>query len=134
MNTTPFNNMMSTTQHTMDPQLTNLDYKMNINNYKIERWDVILSPNGLNKQPIIYIFPDINFIELMNKHKQILSVRINNTNTMYDNQIVYGTVSKSSFIPNFFSKTQLYVIVLDCGWYGYPNPSSLGTATFGSPV
>jgi hypothetical protein len=104
------------------------------NTYKIQRWDAILSPNGLNKQPMIYVYPDINFIELMNKHNQILSVKIDNTNTIYDGQVLYGTVSRSSFIPNFFSKTQLYTIILDCEWYGYPNPSYLGTAIFGSPV
>ena len=151
MNTIPNNNMMPTMEPTMFPTMqptmmptmqptmmpeTMFPTMKPVANqgYKIERWDVILSPNGLNKQPMIYIFPDINFIELMNKHNQILSVSINNTNTQYDGQVLYGTVSRSSFIPNFFSKTQLYTIILDCEWYGYPNSSSLGTATFGSPV
>ena len=119
--------MMPTTQPTIQPT-------QHVNTYRICRWDVILSPNGLNKQPMIYINPDIKFIELMNKHNQILSVEINNTNTMYDREAFYGTVSRSSFIPNFFSKTHMYVVILDCEWSGYPNPSSLGTATFTSPV
>jgi len=132
MNTTSINTMMPTMEPSM-LQPTMMPIKQSYT-YKIERWDAILSPNGLNKQPMIYIFPDIDFIELMNKHKQILSVSINNTNTQYDGQVLYGTVSRSSFIPNFFSKTQLYAVILDCEWYGYPNISFLGTATFGSPV
>ena len=105
MNTTSINTMMPTMEPSM-LQPTMMPIKQSYT-YKIERWDAILSPNGLNKQPMIYIFPDIDFIELMNKHKQILSVSINNTNTQYDGQVLYGTVSRSSFIPNFFSKTQL---------------------------
>jgi hypothetical protein len=140
MNTIPINTMQPMMQPTMMPTMepTMIPTMQPVTNqgytYKIERWDAILSPNGLNKQPMIYVFPDIKFIELMNKHKQVLSVSVNNTNTQYDGQVLYGTVSRSSFIPNFFSKTQLYTIILDCEWYGYPNPSSLGTATFGSPV
>jgi hypothetical protein len=128
MEPTMFPNIQPTMMPTMQPVIKQG------RTYKIERWDAVLSPNGLNKQPMVYIYPDISFIELMNKHSQILSVKIDNTNTQYDGQVLYGTVSRSSFIPNFFSKTQLYSIILDCEWYGYPNPKILGTATFGSPV
>ena len=141
MNTTPNNNMMTTIQpanvNTMRNNTvinTQQHQPTSQINYEIKRWDVILSPNGLNKQPMIYIYPNIDFINLINNNNEVLSVQIQNTNTIYDGQVLYGTVSRSSFIPNFFSKTQLYVVILDCEWYGYPNPSSLGTATFSSPV
>jgi hypothetical protein len=145
MMTTMYPQTMAPDMSTMGPQtmspsmMTTMGPQMPSNvptqiRYKIHRWDAVLSPNGLNKQPMIYIYPDINFINLIKMHDEILSVQINNTNTLYDGQVLYGTVSRSSFIPNFYSKTQLYVVILDCEWYGYPNPSELGLATFGSPV
>ena len=137
---TTMQSMMPHVQTTMMPTIPDVQTTMMptmqpqpVGSYEIKRWDVILSPNGLNKQPMIFIYPDINFINLINNN-EVLHVQIQNTNTVYDGQVLYGTVSRSSFIPNFFSKTQLYVVILDCEWYGYPNPSTLGTATFSSPV
>jgi hypothetical protein len=98
--------------------------------YKIFRWDGILSNNGINKQPIIYIMPDMDFLEFAKNNSYVLNVEINGTNTIYDGKNLLGSVNTSSFMPNFSAQTNLMVIVLECIWYGLPNPDSLGTATF----
>ena len=98
--------------------------------YEIHRWDGILCPNGLNKQPIIYILPDLSFIEFAKSNRDIVIVEISGTHTIYDGKQVSGSVNTSAFMPNFYDQTHLYVIVLDCVWYGLPEPTSLGSATF----
>ena len=98
--------------------------------YEIFRWDGILSPNGLNKQPIIFIIPDLAFLQFAKSNSDILMVEINGTNTIYDGKSVLGSVNKSSFMPNFAEQTNLYIIILECIWYGTPEINSLGTATF----
>ena len=69
--------------------------------YKIFRWDGILAKNGINKQPIIYIMPDMDFLEFSKSNSYVLNVEINGTNTLYDGKIVLGSVNTSSFMPNF---------------------------------
>jgi hypothetical protein len=101
-----------------------------MSHYQIVRWDGILAKNGINKQPIIFIMPDMDFLEFAKNNNYILSVEINGTNTIYDGKTVLGSVNNSCFMPNFSAQTHLYVIVLDCIWNGLPNPDSLGTATF----
>lgn len=98
--------------------------------YKIYRWDVILAPNGLNKMPIIYVMPDLEFLEFIKNNSYQVMVIINGTNTIYDGKQITGTVNTSSFMPNFSEQTNLYVVMLDCVWYGYPEPQSLGEVKF----
>ena len=98
--------------------------------YQIFRWDGILAANGLNKQPMIYIMPDIAFLQFSEANNGKLVVEIEGTNSIYDGKQISGVVNKSSFMPNFSEETNLYVVVLECDWYGYPDVSSLGTVTF----
>ena len=96
--------------------------------YKIHRWDtVIFSHKKLNPipTPIIYIKCEENLIKFANDNSNTLLVKLNVPDTIYDNKRVIGIFGKSSEIPNcrpiFFENTQLYVIVLQAPWYGYPD-------------
>lgn len=101
-----------------------------MSSYKILRWDAVLAPNGLNKMPIIYIVPDVDFITFASANNDTLLVEINGTNTIYDGKQALGVVNRSSFMPNLESQTNVYVIYLECVWFGYPEPTSLGDAKF----
>ena len=100
--------------------------------YNIERFDVILQ--GDTKYPIIYIKPDIKFLSLVESNFYQVYVCLHNTNTTYDNYWIKGIVSKSCDIPNcrpnYYECTGYYVITLQCPWYGYPSPCSLGQVSF----
>jgi hypothetical protein len=98
--------------------------------YKIYRWDVILAPNGLNKMPIIYVMPDLEFLEFIKNNSYQVMIEINGSNTIYDGKQIFGTVNTSSFMPNFSEQTNLYVVTMECVWYGYPEPESLGNVKF----
>jgi len=92
-------------------------------NYDILRWDSILAENGINKLPIIYIkTDDKNFIEFIKNNNYVIMVDINNTNTIYDEKQIIGTVRKTQ-IPN------IYLIKLNCEWFGYPDINSPGQIT-----
>lgn len=96
--------------------------------YKIHRWDSVLFGNNEYATPIIYVKPDDILFEFAKVNKDALLVRINSTESIYDNKRITGVFSSSSEIPNcrpvFFNKTGLYVIVLQAEWHGYPD--SLG--------
>jgi len=97
--------------------------------YNIERWDAVLFRNGTDPVPIIYVKPDDKLLKFASDNKDALLVKINNPSSIYGGKSIYGVFAKSSEIPNcrpnFFKKTGLYVIVLQAGWYGYPD--CLGT-------
>ena len=100
--------------------------------YKIERWDVILVDN--NRLPIIYVKPDLDFIEFVRRNNYKVFVNIKGTGTIYDNHLIEGIADQSAFVPNcrpnFFANTGLYVITLQSSWSGYPEFEKLGTVVF----
>lgn len=100
--------------------------------YEIKRWDVILV-NG-HRQPIIYVKPDLIFMNFIKESKYNVVCVITETDMVYDNQKIHGIVSESSFVPscrpNFFNDTGLYVIVLNSSWNGYPVTNKLGSVQF----
>ena len=102
--------------------------------YKIERFDVVMFGNSITKVPLIYIKPDLEFLEFAKKNHNVIECEINNTGTIYDGKKIPGMVYKSSNIPsrrdNFFNDTGLYVISLWANWYGYPEHSSNGKVKF----
>ena len=97
-------------------------------NYEIKRWDVILVND--KRIPIIYIKPDIEFMNLIRKNNYNVICFIHGTRTVYDNNKIYGVVNESMYVPNcrpnFFNETGLYVITLDSSWNGYPPENMLG--------
>jgi hypothetical protein len=99
--------------------------------YKIHRWDVIMSGSSNQKVPMIYIKPDLAFLNFIRDNNYAVLCKISGTGTVYDGQMIPGVVAKSADVPscrpNFFEKTGFYVVTLWANWYGYPVPDSLGT-------
>jgi hypothetical protein len=102
--------------------------------YKIERWDAVMFGNSITKSPMIYIKPDITFLQFIRDNKYAVMCNITGTNTIYDGKMIPGIVDKSCYVPNprpnFFKKTGLYVITLMATWNGYPDMNNLGTVSF----
>lgn len=102
--------------------------------YKIERWDVVMFNNSLNKVPMIYIKPDMTFLEFARNNNFVIACEISGTGTVYDGKIIPGVVDKSCYVPNcrpnFCENTGFYVITLWANWYGYPEPGKLGMVKF----
>lgn len=102
-----------------------------MSSYQIERWDVIMSNN--NKVPMLYVKPDLTFLDFIKANNFSVVCEISNTNNnFYDKKRFNGVVNRSSNIPNcrpnFFEQTNLYVITLDSKWNGYPK--DLGVVKF----
>jgi hypothetical protein len=87
--------------------------------FNIKRWDAVLSKCG-SKMPMIYIEPTIEFLELVKKNNNYINATINNTSSVYDTKTYNASVIESSFVPNFFDKTRLYILILNTDWVGYP--------------
>ena len=102
--------------------------------YKIMRWDVVTAGNSNNKIPMIYIEPDITFLEFIRANSFAVVCLISDTDTKYDGKKIPGVVDKSCFTPNcrpnFCEKTGWYVISLWSNWYGYPNVGKEGSVQF----
>ena len=102
--------------------------------YKILRMDAILTGNSITLVPIIYIQPDIAFIEYIKLNNFMIMCQIQGTCTIYDNKLIAGIVNKSSEVPNcrpnFFEETGSYIITLMAPWNGYTKNCQLGTVTF----
>lgn len=102
--------------------------------YKINRWDVVLFGNSNTRVPMIYIKPDLTFINFIKENNSAVVCEISGTGTVYDGKKIPGMVYESSYIPscrpNFFNKTGYYVITLWANWYGYPEPDKEGVVKF----
>ncbi len=98
-------------------------------NYKIERFDVMLK-NG-TKYPVVYIKPDMKFLELIRNNSYAIMVELFNTG-IYDCRWIPATVDKSCSVPacrpNYYEDTGYYVLTLFVTWNGYPiNSCNLGS-------
>ncbi len=93
--------------------------------YKIHRWDAVLFGNSTDPTPIIYIKANSDLLEFAKANKDALLVDLKIPDSIYNDKLVAGLWFKSSDIPNcrpeFFEKTELYVIVLQAPWHGYPD-------------
>lgn len=102
--------------------------------YEIFRWDVVMSSNNLVKAPMIYIKPDMMFLEFARSNNFVIACEISGTGTVYDGKTIIGVVDKSYYVPNyrpnFYEKTGFYVVTLWANWYGYPEPGKLGMVKF----
>lgn len=83
---------------------------------------------------MIYIKPDLAFLEFARKNSFAVMVKVSGTDTVYDGKEIPGVVDKSSNVPNYrpnyFENTGYYVVSLHANWYGYPHPNKLGTVSF----
>lgn len=90
--------------------------------YKIHSWNGFLPGN--KPYPYLLIQPDYKLLKLMELQSSKVSVKISNTNSSYDNLVLFADVQTSrvipNFRPNFYNQTGLYTIVLDMPWQGYP--------------
>jgi hypothetical protein len=102
--------------------------------YQIHRWDVVMFGNSNSKIPMIYVKPDITFLDFIRKNDYAVVCEIEGTGTIYDGKQIPGIVDKSSYVPNcrpnFFEQTGYYVVTLWSNWYGYPNVDMNGEVKF----
>ena len=101
------------------------------NNYKIHRWDPIISGNNIVPNPMIYIKADDTLLKFARENNNAVLVKIKGTNNIYDGKEIIGVFASSRNYPNcrpvFFNDTKYYVISLLCNWHVYPkSPNFLG--------
>lgn len=105
-----------------------------MSNYKIHRWDVVMSGSSNVQAPMIYLEPDTTFMQFARENNFAVVCTISGTGTVYDGKQIPGVVSQSADVPscrpNFYAKTGLYVVRLWANWYGYPHPDNLGMVEF----
>jgi hypothetical protein len=101
--------------------------------YKIHRWDAVQF-STIKKFAMIYITPDLAFLEFAHNNNYQVIAQISGTQKIYDHRKMQGTVDKSGSVPNcranYFEKTGYYVIILDAPWEGYPTLEHLGEVSF----
>ena len=104
-----------------------------MNKYKICRWDPITLGDGLVPMPMIYFKPDSTLLQFAKENNDVLLVVISGSNSIYDGQKIPAILSKSrdvpNYRPNYFEKTNSYVLVLNTIWNGFPSQSSMGEFT-----
>ena len=96
--------------------------------YKIESWNVVLGPDGINQVPMIYVKPDLALINAALQNNQRLACSFHGTKTpiyfSYEGATIMGTVNNSCVVPNcrpnFCEKTGYLTITLETIWRGYP--------------
>lgn len=102
--------------------------------YKIERWDALSLGDPTGIRPAVYITPDIRFLDFIKNQQYKVKCLIRGTGLEYDNKVVFGTVDRSSDVPNcrpnYYEKTGQYIITLHAPWVQYPTPDALGTISF----
>lgn len=102
--------------------------------FDIKRWDVVLFDNSNTQVPMIYIKPDLQFLEYVKKNNFAVIAKISGSGTVYDGKTIPGIVDKSCYVPNYrpnyFEKTGYYIVTLNANWYGYPNSKTLGKVSF----
>ena len=102
--------------------------------YEIHRWDLVMTGNSTIKTPIIYIKPDLDFLEFARENNFSVVALIKGTGLQYDGKQIPAIVNKGcSFpncLPNLSDATGYYVINLDTKSYGYPKDGKLGTVSF----
>ncbi len=100
--------------------------------YKIERWDSVIYGNSTRPYPMIYIKPDLAFLEFVKANNYKIKVLIKGTGQKsYDDYLIDGIVDSSASTPtcrpNYFNETGYYVITLLNPWAGYPPLNMFGT-------
>jgi hypothetical protein len=102
--------------------------------YKIERWDALSLGDPTGIRPAVYITPDVRFLDFIKNQQYKVRCLIRGTGLEYDNKVVFGTVDRSSDVPNcrpnYYDKTGRYIITLHAPWVQYPLPDALGAISF----
>lgn len=93
--------------------------------FDIMSWDPIYI-DTMNLNAMVYIKPTLSLLKFFQKAPaNNILVKVSGTqNKDYDNKLVFGTIDKSSDVPNkrdnMFNCTGLYCITMDLVWKGYP--------------
>ena len=102
--------------------------------YEIKRWDVVMTGNNTFKSPIIYIKPDLDFLEFARSNNFAVMAVVEGTGLQYDGNQIPSVINTGCTTPNcrpnMSDATGYYVISLDSNWYGYPKNGQLGTVSF----
>jgi hypothetical protein len=108
--------------------------------YEIKRWDAVTG-NNIRKFPMIYVEPDDSFLSFARANDFAVMCEISGTGmSCYDSDPhnpakIPGVVSRSSVTPNcrpnFYDKTEYYVVTLLTPWMGYPSKSRGNVKFFG---
>lgn len=102
--------------------------------YEIYRWDLIMTGNSTFKSPIVYIKPDLDFLEFARANNFAVMAIIEGTGLQYDGKKIPAIVNKGcsspNCRPNLSDETGYYVVALDSNSYGYPKEGKLGTVSF----
>jgi hypothetical protein len=93
--------------------------------YKIHKWDVVLSGSSNQQTPMIHINPDLPLLQFIRDNNYAVMCQVAGTGTVYDGKMIPGVVSASADVPscrpNFFKESGLYVVKLRSNWHGYPD-------------
>lgn len=92
--------------------------------FEIKRWDAVISGENAIPKPMIYIEPDLKFLDFIKRSENFVKVKVEKTHSEYDNKEYFAAVDKSAFMPNcrpnFYDKTGWYTLTLGSFWSGYP--------------
>ena len=99
--------------------------------FQIHRWDAVQFGSSTVPVPVAYILPSDELLTFAARTQGTIQVILSGTSFPYGGRQMEAALASSMDVPNcrphFFNKTQLYVLVLNSEWYGYPDV--LGTCT-----
>ena len=99
--------------------------------FPIHRWDAVQFGSSTVPVPVAYILPSNELLAFAARTQGTIQVMLTGTSFPYGGRQLEAALVSSADVPNcrphFFNKTQLYVLVLNSDWYGYPDV--LGTCT-----
>lgn len=94
------------------------------NRYPIYRWDQIQPQGSQNPLPMIYIKPDISLLKFAQNQGYNLTVRIIETDSIYDGKVISGVFDSLVLGPNCilpeFQNKEFHTISLNSYFYAYP--------------
>lgn len=92
--------------------------------YPIFRWDQIQPQNSENPLPLIYIKPDISLLKFAQNQGYNLTVKIAESDSIYDGKVISGVFDSLVLGPNCmlpeFQNKEYYTIALNSYFYAYP--------------
>ena len=87
---------------------------------EILRWDAIQLPNEPNARPLVWFKGTTELIDFFQKNDWSVYVKVQSSNSSYDQDILLPCQVKPAIGMNTFANTGDYTIILPVGWNGYP--------------
>jgi hypothetical protein len=89
--------------------------------YVINKWEGLVTPNSTKMQPVIYIQPDTRLLNYARINGNKFSVRISNSESLYDNKPIIGNFTESKkCCEDIECGDNSYIFILDTEWIGVP--------------